>query len=301
MNDALGDRMKSFYEDRFRYTLPRKTYTLMRIDGKAFHTYTKSLGRPFDKGLIEDMNATAEYLCKNIQGAKLAYIQSDEISILLTDFDDIMTDAWFDGNLQKMTSVAASLATSEFNKLRLIRMTKEHDLTTDELLFDRIPNFRMAQFDARVFQIPSAIEVENYFIWRQQDATKNSISTVAQSLYSHKALEGKSGDQKQEMIFQKGINWNDYSSREKRGGFIEKVTYVNDVDIRTIPFQEVALTDKVRNKWETVECPVFTQEREFLKSRIPVDRIPGLKIPMKSLPPVDNSINNKKPDDSQLN
>lgn len=278
MIDALGDRMKAFYEDRTRICLPRKTYTIIRIDGKAFHTYTRGLERPFDKGLIEDMNSTAAYLCNNIQGAKFAYVQSDEISILITDFDDIMTDMWFDGNLQKMASVSASLATSEFNKLRLNRILKTVDLSTDELIFDKIPNFKSAQFDARVFQIPQPVEVENYFIWRQQDATKNSISCVAQSLYSHKELEGKNGDQKQEMIFQKGVNWNDYSSREKRGGFIERVEYeVSEVNPHagiskmgtgpgvSLKFQ----TSTIRKKWEAVECPIFTQEREFLKKRIP--------------------------------
>lgn len=86
MTDTLGDRMKDFYENRTRYMLPRRTYTVIRIDGKAFKNYTKGLIRPFDKGLIEDMNSTAEYLCKNIQGEKLAYVQSDEISIVLSDF-----------------------------------------------------------------------------------------------------------------------------------------------------------------------------------------------------------------------
>jgi tRNA(His) 5'-end guanylyltransferase len=120
MRDDLGNRMKENYENRTRISLPRRSYTVIRIDGKAFHTYTKGLNRPFDRRLIEDMNATAAYLCKNIMGAKLAYVQSDEISIVITDFEDISTQAWFDNNLQKMCSVAASMATSEFNRLRLM-------------------------------------------------------------------------------------------------------------------------------------------------------------------------------------
>jgi tRNA(His) 5'-end guanylyltransferase len=118
---------------------------------------------------------------------------------------------------------------------------------------DDILNFKMAQFDARVFQIPSRTEVENYFIWRQQDATRNSISSVAQSLYSHKELNGKKTNEMQEMIFQKGINWNDYDFREKRGAVIGKVEYeVGEGDERSI-----------RNKWEVIETPIFTQNREF--------------------------------------
>ena len=269
MKEPLGDRMKTFYENRTRILLPRKTYTLLRIDGKAFHTYTRGLKKPFDLGLMEDMNDTAAYLCKNIQGAKFAYVQSDEISILVTDFDDIVTDMWFDGNLQKMASVSASLATARFNQLRMNRSCWDGLDVDGYLDGDDINNFKLATFDSRVFQIPQSVEVENYFIWRQQDAVRNSIASVAQSLYSHRELNGKTSNEQQEMIFQRGINWNDYTSREKRGGFIERVTYVNDKNIMTIPHQEIAFNDTVRKKWETVECPIFTQERGFLKTRIP--------------------------------
>ena len=167
MKDNLGDRMKDYYESRTKSLLPRRTYTIIRIDGKAFHTYTRGLERPFDDKLINDMDETAKYLCKNIQGAKFAFVQSDEISVLLTDFDKLQTSAWFDGSIQKITSISASLATAKFNELR--------------------PN-KIALFDSRTFTIPSNVEVENYFIWRQQDTVRNSISSVAQSLYSSKEL-----------------------------------------------------------------------------------------------------------------
>jgi len=122
MKDQLGDRMKSFYEDRTRTSLPRRTFTIIRIDGKAFHTYTRGLTRPFDQGLIDDMNETTKFLCESIQGAKFGYVQSDEISILLTDFEKTTTDAWFDGNIQKMASISASMATAKFNELRVRRL-----------------------------------------------------------------------------------------------------------------------------------------------------------------------------------
>jgi tRNA(His) 5'-end guanylyltransferase len=253
MKDELGSRMKEFYEDRFRLKLPRRAYTIMRIDGKAFHTYTRGMERPFDDGLIDDMNLTAAHLCKNIMGAKMGYVQSDEISILITDFDTQDTQAWFDYNVQKMVSIAASLATSEFNRLRLIRSCTDFDgdLHFDAMDKEEIINFKMAQFDARVFQIPSRIEVENYFIWRQQDAVRNSISSVAQSLYSHKELNGKKTNEMQEMIFQKGINWNDFDFRKKRGAVIGKVEH------------EVGNSKTIRSKWSVIETPVFTQDRVF--------------------------------------
>jgi tRNA(His) 5'-end guanylyltransferase len=267
-NDALGDRMKEFYEDRTRIKLPWRTFTIIRIDGKAFHTYTKGLERPFDEGLIEDMNATTSYLCKNIQGAKFGYVQSDEISLVLTDFDDLGTHAWFDNNLQKMVSVASSMATAEFNKLRLMRYME------DSMIFlepEDIGKFKMAEFDARAFQIPFIDEVENYFIWRQQDAVRNSISSVAQSLYSTKELHGVKTDQMQEMIFQKGINWNDYDFRKKRGAVIGKVEKLfkkrsNYYDPNTsyIPSEHTF----TRNVWEVIEAPIFTQDRWFIKGLI---------------------------------
>lgn len=235
MKDTLGDRMKENYENRTRTFLPRRTFTIIRIDGKAFHTYTRGLQRPFDDKLINDMDETAGFLCKNIQGSKLAFVQSDEISILLTDFGEINTNAWFDGNIQKIVSVSASLATAKFNELR--------------------PN-KLAFFDSRVFTIPSRTEVENYLIWRQQDTTRNSISSVAQSLYNHKALEGKNTSEQQEMIFQKGINWNDYAPKYKRGRVIERQSYDKD--------------GTMRSKWISVEPPIFTQDRDFLNTRIPV-------------------------------
>jgi tRNA(His) guanylyltransferase len=231
VKDALGDRMKKYYENTTRFELPRRSYTIIRIDGKAFHTYTKGLQRPFDDALIEDMDATAAYLCKNIMGAKCAYVQSDEISVVLTDFETQATEAWFGNNVQKMVSISASMATMKFNELRVARgITK------------------LAMFDSRVFQIPQRIEVENYLIWRQQDATRNSIASVAQALYPHEQLKNVNSSQQQELIFQKGINWNDFSSRKKRGGLVLKQTYMKGETQRT--------------RWETIETPIFTQERE---------------------------------------
>ena len=244
MKDSLGDRMKEQYENRTRYFLPRRTYTIIRIDGNAFHTLTKGMKFPFDKDLTDLMDKVCLTLCESIQGAKFGFVQSDEINILLTDLDDIKTEAWFNGNIQKMCSVSAAIATATFNEY-------SHTLFDNNNL-----TRRLAYFDSRVFTIPDPEEVVNMFIWRQQDATRNSISSAAQSVYSHKELERKNSNELQEMLHRKGINWNDYAARFKRGGAVKRVL-------------DESATDTERAHFKVLECPIFTQERDFIKSVIP--------------------------------
>ncbi len=297
-NCPIMQRIKSNYESRSQTHLTRRIPVIMRIDGKAFHTYTKGLNKPFDGGLMDDMNSTAIHLCQNIQGAKCAYVQSDEISILITDYDTLQTDAWFDYNVQKICSISASLATGVFNYLRIKRLfgstigtfvkdpiyTKEYVVS---MPFETFDNFILASFDSRTFNIPKE-EVANYFLARQKDAVKNSIASVAQSLYSSKELHGKNGNQQQELIFQKGINWNDFSVSEKRGRFIVKNTYWNgelvtskevldkygDYNIEQytkniVLIDEVfyeedeVITPTIRTKWEVVETPLTFNEQNF--------------------------------------
>lgn len=262
--DALSIRQKAFYEVRTRTYLPRRTYTIIRIDGRSFKNYTKGLQRPFDLGLIEDMDNTAIYLCKNIQGAKLGFVQSDEITIVLTDFDSLNTDAWFDGEVQKMTSISASIATEKFNQLRLMRFFSENNVnnkTKDEVVSD-IDKFKRAQFDSRVFTIPSKDEVMNNILWRQQDTVRNSISSVAQSLYSHTELNCKNTNQMQEMCFQKGINWNDFDPKLKRGRLIIKET--KEIEI---PVSEYNKSQSIcnRSKWISIAAPMFSADKTILE------------------------------------
>lgn len=231
MKDALGDRMKSFYENRTKTYLPRRTNTIIRIDGKAFHTFTRGFEKPYDTNLSNTMDMTAKLLCENIQGAVMAYIQSDEISILLTDYKKITTDAWFDGNIQKIVSISASMATGYFNSLINFERNKDSEL--------------MAFFDSRTFSIPSKEEVINYFIWRQQDAVRNSISMLGQSLYSHKELNQKNSNQVQEMCFQKGKNWNDVWDGWKRGRMVIK-------DLANRPIEERYAKKLIENGDERV-------------------------------------------------
>jgi len=204
MHDALGSRMKGYYESRYQTHLPRRTNVIIRIDGKAFHTYTKNLVRPFDTVLIADMIETCKKLCKEIQGCKVGYVQSDEISLLLTDYTKLTTDVWFDGNVQKIVSVSASMATVFFNQLR---------------------KNNTACFDSRVFTIPEKEEVANYFVWRTQDAVRNSVQSLAQSVFSAKQLNKKNISQLHEMLYTKGINWNDLQTSQKQGTVL---TYEDD-------------------------------------------------------------------------
>ena len=237
--------MKENYENRTRYFLPRRTYTIIRLDGKAFHTFTRGMKRPFDEDFMTVMDNTAKFLCEEIQGAKAAYVQSDEISILLVDFDKITTDAWFDGNIQKMVSVAASIATAKFNAL--FNYDKDSSQRT------------MAFFDARVFTIPDPVEVENYFVWRQKDAVRNSIAMTAQSLYSHKQLEGVTQVGMQDLIVEKGQNWNDLPAGFKRGRTISPKDLVIGPDG---PYYSYC------GGWVII-TPDFLKEREVFKEIIP--------------------------------
>lgn len=200
-SDGLGDRMKG-YEDVNRIKLMRRTPTIIRLDGKAFHTWTKGLDRPHDDNFIAIMANTMQYLCENIQGAVFAYCQSDEISILLRDYDNLSTDAWFDGNVQKMVSVSASLATGMFNKMAA----------------DAFEDKPLAFFDSRVFSLPKD-EVTNYFVWRQNDAVRNSIRSVATHYLGHKRCHGMNNQQVQDMLMEMDvpINWNDLEIHKKRG------------------------------------------------------------------------------------
>ena len=195
--DGLGDRMKGNYEGRQRMYLTRRTPVIMRLDGKAFHTLLHKAEKPFDMKVISAMQRTAAVLLHEVQGAKCAYIQSDEISILITDFDKLTTAAWFDYNIQKMVSVAAGIASVSFTQFYGQR----------------------GIFDARVFNIPKE-EVINYFRWRYKDWLRNSIQALAQSMFSPKQLHGKKTADMQEMCFQAGRNWNDCKAVEKNGTFI---------------------------------------------------------------------------------
>lgn len=269
MKDDLGDRMKGQYEDRTRYLLPRRTYTIIRLDGKAFHTYTRGLNKPFDKGLFEDIDAAIIAMLPQFQGAVFAYTQSDEISVLLTDFAQPTTSAWFDGNLQKMCSVAASIITAEFNKYRMVRQLAHVFASNTNI---KVSELLLANFDARVFTIPDRTEVMNYFIWRNQDCSRNSVSMVAQSLFSHKELQSKSTADMHNMIHGAGKNWaTDYADGEKNGRLIVKENYQIErptlsPGVSTREGEEFPLQ---RSRWASKGAWKFTEDKDKLLAMIP--------------------------------
>lgn len=201
--DSLGDRMKR-YEDSFRISMPRRMPVIIRVDGKAFHTVTRKMKKPFDQDLTEIMNDVALALLKQIQGAVCVYTQSDEISVLVINYKKLNSEAWFDNNLQKNASVSAAIATGCFNKEAYLR----------KILLP-VP---YVTFDSRAFVLPEA-DVNNYFIWRQQDWIRNSIQMLARSMFSQKQLNGKNVEELKRMCLAERADWVNLPSWERLGRF----------------------------------------------------------------------------------
>ena len=228
VNDDLGTRMKTYYEQVPKTRLVRRMPVAIRIDGKAFHTFTRGFQKPFDEVLGNAMVRTMEYLCKNIQGCVFGYTQSDEITLLLIDYQTLDTCAWFEYEVQKMCSISASMATMAFNKYFFEEardwynkqlpstLQCEQNIVKQWRVY-KIAAEKGAMFDARCFNIPKE-EACNLVYWRQLDATRNSIQMVGQANFSHNELQSKSCNIIQDMLLtQRGINWNNYPTRWKRG------------------------------------------------------------------------------------
>lgn len=288
VHDDLGNRMKTFYEQIPKTKLMRRTPVIIRIDGKAFHTFTRGFKRPFDEILIKTMQETTKYLCENIQGCVLGYTQSDEITLVLVDYQRFETSAWFDYEVQKMCSIAASMATMAFNKFFLDNV----DIAYHEEFYKRgldqggtlseidkleaeyevyYNKVNKAMFDARVFNIPKE-EVTNCVYWRQLDASRNSIQMVGQANFSHKELHCKTCNDIQDMLMlQKNINWNDFPTHQKRGTCVVRNKIVlesNDIT-ETIMLKDIT---KSENEWIIdKEIPVFKGEgREYIEKLVMV-------------------------------
>lgn len=252
MKDDLGNRMKENYENRGKSFLINKIPVIIRVDGKSFHTFCKRFERPYDEFLNHSLNDVMKFLCENVQGVKLAQRHSDEISLLLTDYDSIGTDCWFDYNAQKMSSVAASLATSEFCKL----LSLENELFVDcsELAQRDCNTLSYGEswpcFDARCFNLPEH-EIANYFWWRMLDAKRNSVSMVAQANFSHKELQGVSSNEMQEMLWQeKQINWAKLPQGQKIGFMCKREK--REMEITKGP-QKGQICE--RSFWDILESP----------------------------------------------
>jgi tRNA(His) guanylyltransferase len=241
----LGDRFKR-YEAVNKTLLPLNSYVIVRIDGRCFKTYTKGFEKPFDQKIMDTMDHVTKQLCINMQNVVLGYVQSDEISILMYDGNNVESQPWFNNEVEKIVSISASIATASFNQYMMLRKLYEMGGNCDLLDFEILLKSKQAEFDSRVFVLPNVDEVVNYILWRYRDWVRNSINTVGQKYFSAKQLHKKSTDEVQEMLFQeKGINWNNYSVREKRGG----------------------LCYKTENGWQMIEMPhvVCNEENEFYK------------------------------------
>jgi len=255
---SLGDRMK-WYERQYAKDLMPLIPICARMDGRAFHTFTKGLGRPYDQRLTALMVATTKYLVETA-GAVVGYVQSDEISLVwyVEDFD---SEVFFGGDHSKMVSILASKTTAYFNKKLAQYMPEKAEQYADR---DDSP-----EFDARVWSVPTQWEATNYLIWREQDATRNSITMAAQAYYSHNELHKKSSSEKHEMLYKKGVNWNDYPDGFKRGTYVQKRTTE-----RPFTIQEI---DKLPAKHAARNNPALTIKRQ--------------EVAIRSLPPLAKVVN----------
>lgn len=283
IRDELGTRMKTFYEAVPDTKLVKRMPVAIRIDGKAFHTFTQGFKRPFDEVLIKTMQQTTQYLCQNIQGCVLGYTQSDEITLILVDYQTLTTEAWFDYRVEKLCSIPASMATMAFNKFlnknvvnytfsiagEEARYGKTEWTYEDEYLETLMKAVdKGAIFDARCFNIPKE-EVTNLIYWRQLDASRNSVQMVGQAYFSQKELQDKSCSDIQDMLMTKGVNWNDLPTYQKRGSccvknkiVIESNGITADVYLRD--------TSKSENKWIIdTNIPIFKGEcREYINKLV---------------------------------
>ena len=254
MVDTLGNRIKIKYENVFRATLPQRSYVIVRIDGKAFHTFTKKLPKPVSQPLVAALDAAAQVLCKEMMGCRLAYGQSDEYSFLLTDFDTDDTEMWFNGNIQKITSVSSSIFTATFNQ-EWARQGAE---------------VKLGHFDSRTFIIPDRRDVLRYFQWRQADASRNSLNMLASCHFTHKELMGAGADVKHEMLHSKGVNWSKQPTSFKRGRVVRKVSQDRTVSFTHKKTQKLQTVQIQESVWAVDnEIPVFGRQAAYLDDIVP--------------------------------
>lgn len=279
----LAKRMKG-YESVSKTRLVSRMPVIIRLDGRSFHTFTRGFKKPFDEVLIKSMQDTMKYLCENIQGCVLGYHQSDEITLALVDYKKLNSSSWFDNEVQKICSISASMATMAFNKFfksNVEKMISEYNCSLVpqcmEIQMKRDEYHRMllkavskgAMFDARCFNIPKE-EVTNNIYWRQLDATRNSIQMVGQDNFSQKELHGKSCNKIQDMLFtQKGINWNNFPTYQKRGSCCVRNKIVISVN-GVMGIAQLRDTSKSENEWIIDKnIPIFKGDgREYVDKLI---------------------------------
>lgn len=276
--DSLGDRMKR-YETVSKTSLVSRMPVILRLDGCHFHTFTRGFQKPFDEVLMKTMKDTMKYLCESIQGCVFGYTQSDEITLVLVDYQNINSSAWFDNEVQKMCSVASSMASMVFNKIfkenyQLAYSIDEiNDKTIDFETYNSHQALRStyeraikngAYFDCRAFNVPKE-DVCNCVIWRQKDAERNSIQALAQANFPHKELQNLNCNQLQDKLFiEKDINWNDLSVDKKRGSACIKQKY---------SFTNQHGEETIRTRWIIDNnMPILTQDRQYIEKLIFVEK-----------------------------
>ncbi len=230
MSDDLGDRMKVYEGMEAARRLMPLLPVLARIDGRAFHSFTRGMDRPFDAAFSDAMIETTAALVRET-GACTGYTQSDEIT-LAWHSQTGQSQIWFDGRIAKMTSQLAAQATVIFYRMVQERMPQYAD--------------RLPTFDARVWNVPNQTEGANAFLWREWDATKNSLTMAAAAHYSHKELHGKNGREKHDMLHAKGVNWNDFPAHFKRGTYVQRRTEsvpFSAEELDRLPAQHAARTN----------------------------------------------------------
>jgi tRNA(His) guanylyltransferase len=209
MTEGLDDRCKRYELAEAGRSAMRGLPLLARLDGRAFHTFTRGLRRPFEPGMSTSMIETTRYLVQEMT-ALIGYTQSDEITLAWYEPSSSTSEYAFSGRFQKLASVLAGLASAKFVQLVAKHLPSKADETPC--------------FDCRVWQVPTLADAADVFVWREDDASKNSVSMAASAHYSDAELDGKNGSQKQEMLFGKGVNWNDYPSFFKRGSYLQRKT-----------------------------------------------------------------------------
>ena len=236
----LGDRMK-LYEEPTSLRLQIKTPVVIRVDGRSFHTYTKDAQKPYDELIQGAMQAATWALCSEAMGAVIGFQQSDEITVILQDWQNYESEQWFGGNVQKIAMSAAVIVTNAFNSYPGI-----------------VDTFGQASFDGRVHNIPHH-EIVNHLIWRQQDTLRNSVSTLAQNNFSHKQLQGKSCDEMKAMLLDRGVDWEKYLPTFVRHGFVVRKQYVQ--------FEGAGPLEHGVSSWvKDFNAPLFNENREYVTS-----------------------------------
>lgn len=264
---SVGDRMKAYENDRRKHLVPNVP-VIIRVDGRGFSSYTSKFKKPFDELIIKAMQHTAIKLCEDVQNVKVAYSQSDEITLVIVDPNDQM---WYKGNLQKIVSIAAGIATYHFNDY----MDRHHWFP------HRADEKRPAMFDARAFQVPQH-EVNNVLVWRQRDGIRNSISMYAQRHFSQSKLNNKGSAEQLGMLLEKGIDWNKEDLVKQRGFCVVKEFYILDVDKDSVPDEVQAPNNVRRSRWNVDdEVPIFSKD-------------PGFVDVLVNVPDIDDKIFNKR-------